>query len=694
MSQATPTVEFFTGLVPVLNKPMAIVRVTAPVAKPDLQHDVLVLDCSGSMYDSLESVKLDARTFVATLDDSHFVSVVVFSGHGTAKRIAGPVRCDTLGKGILDQAIKRDVYIMNTTVFSEPLDLVLENLRQAQTASMASQAILFTDGCAVPTKWGIDKEEDLALQAAYELYEFGAAVSVIGYGYHYDATFVAKLMAAGGYSGIFRHMNDVGDFAEVIADISTTFRHMDTTTTKFRVSADGSVVQAVYRAVPEVIKSSHTDQFIGRGLYDGVATYYLELSALPNKMSFTGFVGEKIHSELGVTPSALSAEQMMECIRVIAANAALSGDNAYAIELLEQTSDEGVAESIGEAYTESERRTNADRIRRAFRDRKFIGTGLKPTGPNHCVINVLRILMEDPSVIMSIPAGFYTRGGILVQDPRVVRSPLGSTVRVVSYTSHAELFNFSLTTQVDVSVYAVDEEGTILTAAKPTKQIVHRTYNIIRDGELVMKELLASMSEASFDQLQAAGVIDAHHSYKAGLSYSLCLGDMKMVSSAWARPSSLRLVDLLREEADLKLLQTALNARIKALGKPEVPEFDERGVYREKAKPVETVAIEYYRSRCMKLSLVKYKPAATEDISGLTVDQATARVKQVRQRLRAVRFLARSIAYACELTGWQSVAWAAPKTTARGKDSKQEFAGHIGSVDVKRVTWTTEIAYS
>ncbi len=686
-------VELFVGHVPPLNRHMAVLRLTPEqTRRPNFIHTVLVLDCSMSMSGSLESVKADTRQFVAELDDTDYVSIVVFSGHGRAALLSGPTRCDNIGKQLLDKVVRERVHIMDTTVFSEPLELVLDCLSRNRLPGMASQAVLFTDGCAVPTRWSVEMEQDKACTAAYHLREFGATVSGIGYGYHYDPVFSARLMLAGGSSGVFRHMSDVEDFSEVIRDIRSTFDRLDRSDIKLEVLLGGSgvAVTGVYRALPEVVQVSTNTRVASRGFYDGALTLYLDVTGQFDSANVQVMLDG--NSKL-LSPDArpLTPELQAECVRVTAAHLALTGHNAEAIELLEQTDDEAVAESLAEAYTERDRRTTADRIRRAFRHKRFIGAGLKPTGPNHCILNVLRALTEDPAVVLSIPAGAYKRGGQLTKDPRVVASPLGSTVRVVNYTSLKDRLNFSVVTQKDVKVRPVDDEGNILLDAAPVSSVVHRTYNLVRDGELVMPVLYASMSEATFSELQVAGVIPASMVYQPDRSYELNFGDMKMVSSAWARPAGLRLADLLCEEADLMAEQTALNARAKALGKVPASGFD-GGVYRERSQVVEDVEVEYYSVPIVEVRLMKYKAAYVDDTAQLSLDETNTRLKAVQDRLRTVRWLARSIVFACHLTGWKTINWGPPQKAV--KSDKSEQLAMLDGHQLKLVTGCKQVAAS
>lgn len=688
MSTVATTLQFGTGLIPGIDRPMGVLTlIPGQTKRASLRHEVLALDCSGSMYGSLHEVVDHTRQYVDSCDDSHYVSVIVFSGHNRSRLIVGPTRCDVSGKSLIGKALD-GVGIMDLTVFSEPLELTLEHLKSVSIDDMAHQAILFTDGCAVPTKWGVGEEHRRAFAAAKALYDFGAIVSAVGYGYYYDQDFINELMVAGGSSGIFRHMSNVDDFGEVIEDISDAFDRLDQTEITLEVNLGGSVsLMGAYRTLPQVQKL-HADgnTITVRGAYDGSLTCFFDLSQDAKSAEVVATINGNTESfQLKVKP--LDNDEKIDCFAVAISNMVNEGANAEAAEVLTSVGEEGAAERVLNSYTERDRRGNADIFRSTFRDpgKRFIGAGLRPSGPNHCVLNVLRVLLEDPALIMSIPQGAYKRGGKQSVDPRVVRSPLGSTVDVVSYTSHKDRFNFSITTKVAVEVLPADDDGNIVPGS-PTKANVFRTYNLVRDGELVMEELLASMSENSFDQLQEAGVIDADKVYEAGKSYVLRLGDLPMVSSAWARPTGLKLVDLLKEIKEYEAEQTALNKRISTIGKPEKPEFDGE-MYIEKATK-ELPTVETYEAPTAVVGIMGYKASYVDDTAGLSFDEADARVKLVRQRLRSLRFIARCIVFACHITGWTAVSWSAPKTNRFGKEERRTT---LGGAELKLTTAVTEV---
>jgi Mg-chelatase subunit ChlD len=688
------TLRLNSGYVDAVGRHMAVMTLSIPelVQRALRRNTMLILDCSGSMADSLRAVKSDAKKFVSELGDQDLVSIIIFSGHGSSELICNPTLCDDAGKQSLLDAIDQRVRVMGLTVFSEPLKLALEKLRDSQLVNTAHDAVLFTDGYAVPSQWSYEDEERYAITAAKALFKFGASLSVIGYGNYYDADFMAELMMAGGASGIYRHMSDIEDFGDVIRDIREAVQSTDPISVTVRAThpTGSSAITAAYRVTPEVAQVSRGNSVIQtRGVIDGELVLYLDVSG-PFDVAHVN-VSINGGDEEFAWPSGdpLTDEMAAECIRVTAIHHAVSGDKDFASELFDITGDEGLAQRVQDSYTSRDKLTTNDLLRSSFRRRRFIGAGIKPTGPSHCVLNVLRALAEDPTVIISIPRGAYKRGGLLYRDPTFVDSPLGRTLTVIDLISNLKRFNFSVLAFKQGHELTEGENGEQGLEAARTP----RSYNIIRDGELVMKAIMASMAEATFNELQEAGVIGDDLTYVVGQSYDIDLGDMPMVSSAWARPNGLDLVRYLAEEKELKAEYTALNAHLKTVEaeKPERPWHSTTA-----AEKVEGLEVEYYDAPSVELELpgyeVQFDPTSVKE---LTAEEARQRFDELKYELRVLRYRMRSQVYACHLIGWpKSVRWSDPRPFGRTTPRKEEQFATIGGERVRMKTWTEQVPVS
>lgn len=183
--------------------------------------------------------------------------------------------------------------------------------------------------------------------------------------------------------------------------------------------------------------------------------------------------------------------------------------------------------------------------------RDFIGTGISDQGPNKNVINILRVLVEDKDSTLYVPIKYLADKPGRGKDPRVHFPPKesGRPMQVVNLLGNQERFNFSLQCLVDVKV-EYEEDG----AVSLRDRKVWRTYGVIRDGELVMPEVVAKLSASAYDDLKSAGILyidDMQVSdnlvYDSNIVYTIKLTDIPLISSNWARPNALNFHYMLRE---------------------------------------------------------------------------------------------------------------------------------------------------
>lgn len=666
------------GEVPHIGKHIAVVRLTEKRTTDErVHHTTLLLDCSGSMAHAIDQVRRDSVRFVEGLSEEEYVSVIAFSGHKEARLLAGPTKCDKDGKALVSGAIDAGVRIIGVTVFSEPLALALEAVRRKSVQGLAHSAVLFTDGCAVPQHWDVAEEQQRALHVVADLREFGATVSAIGYGVYYDDAFLGRLMGAAGNSGVYRHISEIDEFGAAVASIRDAARRTVPASFTCTVTPSKGTAGRVFKTTPELTVRDEGGRMTVRGLFDGAATLFVELSG-PTTALDVAIADDGETQTKRVKPTALSDADAADYVRALGAWAFLTGDRALAGELLAQTQDDAVAERAAAAFTEREQREVGGLFRWFFVDRSFIGAGLKPKGPNHNALNVLRTLIEDEGSTVFIPQGAYKRSGELTADPRVVHPPHGRKLTVVGMRSNGSRFTFSLLTLKDVQVLPEEGDG------PPVDMQIWRTYNVILDGNLHLPELEATLSAKSFATLQEAGVIAADETYKRTRVYRIDLRAVKLISSSWAHPATLGLVNLLQEEKELEAEQTALNARRKATGVPASDE--EHAIYRERAEKVDGRQVETYQADCVEVRLMGYK-AKAYDCSSMDYATADARVREVRNRLATVRFITRAIVFAMERTGSRAIAWGAATETKRGKSPKQEQLASFQGAELKRVAW-------
>jgi len=188
--------------------------------------------------------------------------------------------------------------------------------------------------------------------------------------------------------------------------------------------------------------------------------------------------------------------------------------------------------------------------------RDFIGAGLSDTKPNKNVINIIRVLVEDKDSTVYIPYSYVKDRPGKGKDPRVHFPPkdAGRPMTVVDIVGHQERFNFSVQCLVDVKV-EYEDNGMITLADRR----VWRNYHIIRDGELVVDHVVATLSKSAYEDLKEAGGIlylgdkelTNGFAYDSSVVYTVRFNGIPLVSSNWARPNALSLHSMLKDEAEV-----------------------------------------------------------------------------------------------------------------------------------------------
>lgn len=338
----------------------------------------------------------------------------------------------------------------------------------------------------------------------------------------------------------------------------------------------------------------------------------------------------------------------------------------------------------------------------------LIGEGLKPQGPNLCVLNVMRTLLEDKDSIVYIPQD-YILGSLRQKfDPKVHQnlSEAGKPVTVLSIQSNAERFNFSLTGTVDVMVEEEEVSGYVHLCPKK----IFRSFNIVRDGNLMVNYLICKLSKKSFDLMMGAGIlyysndakVPAFHLHNLDLLYKIVLDQIPVVSLNWAQPHRIGLYKYLLEEVELTDLSKRLNSlvkRYKAEGQTSQKLGDSSEIYQEKVNHeydnsmVSTTSVSV---PCVvyRLKGAKCKAEMTdEDLEAIyrNLSEAEDALKSVKSRLRDIRFVYRCIIFAIEKSekkgsyDW-SEPYELPRSTKIAQQAEVEYEGQ--TLILERITFT------
>lgn len=188
----------------------------------NLNHHILLLDVSGSMYGELDNLKAKLKITLEQLcvDDNNYVSLITYSGHKESEIIAKSVKCDAVSYKMskIFDIIEEKVQIKGVTVMSEPLEKSIELVKGLADVCDKHHIALFTDGCLVPWEWSHKTEENKCYDVADICSKENILLNAIGFGRWYDRRFLKELVGKTP-NGELAHIDDIADYPTTILNM-------------------------------------------------------------------------------------------------------------------------------------------------------------------------------------------------------------------------------------------------------------------------------------------------------------------------------------------------------------------------------------------------------------------------------------------------------------------------------------------
>lgn len=199
----------FYGITPLVEK------------KDSVNHHILLVDVSGSMYSNLDELRIRLnQTLNALIEgNNNYVSVILYSSHGECFRIVNAVKCDTLSYKMakVQEVIEKELYCRSLTVISEPMEQAIEISESLADICDKHHIILFTDGCVVPSKWGYKEEEEKCFDVAAICKERNYFLNAIGFGNYYDREFLKTLTEIA--NGTVNHIDEIPQYYDAVLEL-------------------------------------------------------------------------------------------------------------------------------------------------------------------------------------------------------------------------------------------------------------------------------------------------------------------------------------------------------------------------------------------------------------------------------------------------------------------------------------------
>ncbi len=306
----------------------------------------------------------------------------------------------------------------------------------------------------------------------------------------------------------------------------------------------------------------------------------------------------------------------------------------------------------------------------ASRHEAQIGAGLD-VGPNFTVLNLLVALVSDPNTVVRIDDEAYVRAAPRAIDENIVATGNQRYVIADGVRSSNEAFNFSL--KGDQTAMVQVPRG------RPTPKLVMRTYNVIRNGQLVTRSLDARLGLKLFTLLRDerrlsldGRKIVRDEAHQPNAYYTISLEGMALVSSSWARPAQHKLDELLKREAFLKQAKHSLellvptfplgtSTRLSGDGQKMLPYYRSSSSHKE--DPIEVVD-----AREITYALRDYTPPSFTYDGPKDRASGEEALRRIRRELVNLRFKIRSICFAIESCKTTTpICWSDPVPTKGAK---------------------------
>jgi len=326
----------------------------------------------------------------------------------------------------------------------------------------------------------------------------------------------------------------------------------------------------------------------------------------------------------------------------------------------------------------------------------FIGTGLKSEGPNRNLCNFLRTVVTGNANLLLLNTQDYTAQSPITYDPDLVEDSETRLCEVISVSNHMSRSNIS------VKCFKIVRLKYIMELQREI-----RTYNIVRDGNLVLKEMDFKLDADTFVKLKESGIIDQRAIYNSEKRYPINLESLPVISPAWANAPVLRLDKCLENERVLSQMMCTMRAYAKKIGyklsnedlfenqiiySRDIPDQNSirtavhsygMSVYKSKNKIISPSSrmTERYKAKHSTISLadktVKLEFSASQ--LNILLEQRS----NISRILRDTRYRINCIKMALEEHG-KAIYWHQIPTPPRFNSGTQFFEGSIFSLNDKR----------
>jgi hypothetical protein len=557
------------------------------VAPPKVNH-IFAIDCSGSMYGSLDRLRQELKNKIATsIAENDTLSIIWFSGRGQFGTVveAYSMKSATSLQQV-NAAIDRYLTTVGLTGFKEPMeeasrlvDRIISTLGSDNVFSLS----FMTDGG--DNEWAVDQILKATEEAAMKM----ATFTIVEYGWYCNRPLLTKMAEAAGGNLIFAEK-----FQDYVPIIEAEFTNQPSAAMAKRIE-----VEIPTESIGKVAYTITDDAVVAYAVVDGKV-------AVPSTTKTVWFLSTVQSGRKKESAADIFAKKFEEGKRTT--SAVIPGLYAGMFVLAQRMmSNEGYGflRAIGDVrlikmfancfgkqhYTSFQ----AEVLKCVFNNSERMKEGYDPTmvpaEDAYTVVQLLDDLIKDEDAKLILSEKFfenYSRISRATEDAMELLSEeekaevaarsakarnakdikavndyidgLLETKQAAKFVEgdagdvpfHAIVLN---STRPNVSI-RVERKGTVKLPKNDlglteVESKVYRNYNIIRDGIINTKTLPVSFSKATFDKLVAEKILDESIDWEAGKVFELNLMDIPLINRKMVGEVSA--VDTARSQYDLYL---------------------------------------------------------------------------------------------------------------------------------------------
>lgn len=557
-------VSMYNAVLNVGGRNRRVVAINHRIAKDsvsvDRMHHILLLDRSHSMSGEIFELMENVKSALTAVHPDDLVTIIWFSGPGEFKTVVQGAKIDEGLYRIVD-GLKSTV---GTTCFSQPLNAAREVVQDLKALCGNFAITLFTDGCPV-VPWGDEEEERRVKEIVTDLAADVIAVNTIGYGKYYNKQLLLDVANMSEY-GVYNHSGKISDYKRLFGHNYE--RVSDLALASIEIEAMGADILYLGDRNTKLVKDALRLRLLSRRRNQVFIVG-------PDEGDFEFVYDGKIYSTTAIRSPKLNSATIRNLYYAMAYNLYYMGDRETSVDIvLRNLGDKALVDSHMNSFTWEEVENHANKVRKAvFQTKARYTDGVcdenyLPAENAPCLMDAFKILAKGNNFFVAPIGGGrkYNRIGVKVVDT-FGRTEL-AVDEVVDRFEHMVLnedkMNVSFRVSMPILVHLNPKVADRVGLPRTVRAKQYRTYAIIKDGGLNMREVEAILDSSTFDTLASMGLsMQVIRDEEKGRRVMMDMTSLPVINRAYTATNTEDVFRTVKKVTELKARQKVLNFFLK-----------------------------------------------------------------------------------------------------------------------------------